>query len=127
MRAAGQGTPKPPIRFRFPVWGIVPVAVSALLGVFLWSLLHPAPDLPSALIGRPVPQFALPPITGMAEGFSTVDLKGRVALVNIFASWCVPCRADRVPSDYRALTPSTSRCHGLRSHSAIGFPIARRR
>lgn len=94
MTDTGQGTPRPPIRFRFPIWAMIPVLASALLGIFAWSLLHPSPDLPSALIGKPVPQFALPPITGRADGFSTADLKGRVALINIFASWCVPCRAE---------------------------------
>ncbi len=85
---------KPRLRFRFPLWGLIPVAVSALLGAFAWSLQHHSEVLPSALISKPVPEFTLPPIEGRADGFSSADLKGHVALINIFASWCVPCRAE---------------------------------
>lgn len=44
--------------------------------------------------GRPVPDFNLPPVKGRAQGFSSSDLKGEVSLVNVFASWCVPCRQE---------------------------------
>ncbi len=49
---------------------------------------------PSPLIGKPVPEFSLPPVKGRALGLATADLKGQVALVNVFASWCVACREE---------------------------------
>jgi cytochrome c biogenesis protein CcmG/thiol:disulfide interchange protein DsbE len=50
--------------------------------------------LPSALLDKPVPEFALPPVIGREESLSTQDLIDHVSLVNVFASWCVPCRAE---------------------------------
>ncbi len=52
--------------------------------------------LPSVLIDRPAPEFVLPPIEGRPEtlGLATADLRGRPSIVNIFASWCVPCLAE---------------------------------
>lgn len=51
-------------------------------------------DLPSALIDRPAPDFDLPPLPGDRPGLARADLTGQVALVNVFASWCVPCLAE---------------------------------
>ncbi|MBP2300358.1 DsbE family thiol:disulfide interchange protein [Azospirillum picis] len=53
-------------------------------------------DIPSALIDKPAPVFELPPIEGLpaSAGLSSARLTGDVTLVNVFASWCIPCKAE---------------------------------
>lgn len=50
--------------------------------------------LPSMLIGKPLPAFALPAVRDGDVGLTTADLKGEPALLNVFASWCVACRVE---------------------------------
>jgi cytochrome c biogenesis protein CcmG/thiol:disulfide interchange protein DsbE len=80
-----------PLRF-------LPLVVFALLAaVFLVRLFAgDASRIPSALIGKPAPEFDLPALSGLgAQGLSTADLrKGHVSVINIFASWCAPCRQE---------------------------------
>ena len=66
-------------------------AFVALLGI---GLTMDPRSIPSPLIGKPVPQFSLPPVKGRVLGLASADLKGEVALVNVFASWCAACRAE---------------------------------
>jgi cytochrome c biogenesis protein CcmG/thiol:disulfide interchange protein DsbE len=51
--------------------------------------------IPSALVGQPAPPFDLPPLDGAGvPGLRRADLDGQVSVVNIFASWCGPCRVE---------------------------------
>lgn len=73
----------------------VPLAVFLVTGVFLAIGLTLNPrEIPSPLINKPVPEFSLPPVKGRTLGLASADLKGEVSLVNVFASWCVACRAE---------------------------------
>lgn len=79
------------IRLLFVVPAIAFVGFMLAFGV---SLNRDPSIVPSALIGKPVPTFSLPPVKGRTLGLSSADLKGTVSLVNVFASWCVACRAE---------------------------------
>ena len=75
----------------------LPVAmVVVLIAAFVWRLANP-PDsrVPSRLVGQPVPTFRLAAAVPTAEGFTSAELaEGTPRLVNLFASWCVPCIAE---------------------------------
>lgn len=80
---------------------VVFAALAALFLVRLWS--GDPSRLPSALIGHPAPKTDLPPLAGLTThdgkavpGLSNAAFSGELTLVNVWASWCVPC-ADEVP------------------------------
>jgi cytochrome c biogenesis protein CcmG/thiol:disulfide interchange protein DsbE len=68
----------------------------AFVGAVAWRLNRPAQEeIRSELVGRPVPAFALAPILPGRAGLYSTDLtEGRPRLINLFASWCVPCIAE---------------------------------
>lgn len=74
---------------------LVPLAVFVVLVGFLAVGLTLKPsEIPSPLIGKPVPAFTLSKLGDPSQSFSPADFRGRVWLLNVWASWCVSCKEE---------------------------------
>lgn len=74
---------------------ILPFVVFIVLAVFLFVGLNLDPrEVPSPLVGKPAPGFVLPQLNEPGKTFSPNDMKGKVWLLNVWASWCVACEAE---------------------------------
>lgn len=100
-------------RARKRLGAYLPLVILAPLLVVLGIGLTLNPrEIPSPLIGKPVPEFDLPPVQGRPLGLSAANLRGEVSVVNVFASWCGACRQEHplwVELQRRKLVP----IHGL--------------
>lgn len=73
------------------------VFVAGLFALFAANIGRDTRLVPSVLLNQPAPDFSLPPIENYASsngGFNTASLTGQVSVVNVFASWCIPCRDE---------------------------------
>ncbi|MCL6556583.1 MAG: DsbE family thiol:disulfide interchange protein [Burkholderiales bacterium] len=74
---------------------LIPLVIFAVLVFFLWQGLSRNPrEVPSPLVGKPAPAFTLPRLDAPDKTFSPADMRGKVWLLNVWASWCVSCREE---------------------------------
>jgi cytochrome c biogenesis protein CcmG/thiol:disulfide interchange protein DsbE len=74
---------------------LTPLVIFLALAALLYKGLALDPRLvPSPLIDKPVPEFTLPQLEQPDRQFSHLDLRGKVSLVNVWATWCVACRSE---------------------------------
>ncbi len=76
------------------------ILLIGMLILFATNIERDSSIIPSALLNKPVPEFTLPAVKDLVldgkviEGFATSDMFGEVSVVNVFASWCAPCRQE---------------------------------
>ncbi len=74
---------------------LIPFAIFIVLAGFLFKGLYMDPrQLPSVLIDKPMPEWSLPTLFDDTKQLSTQDLKGKVWLLNVWATWCGPCKQE---------------------------------
>jgi len=75
--------------------GLPLLGLLGLVGVFALTLRNASTDLPSVLVNKPAPEFSVAPLLRSGvPGLARSDLIGQVSIVNVFASWCIPCRDE---------------------------------
>ena len=74
---------------------LIPLVIFVVLVIFLaLGLTRNPQELPSALLNKPAPEFRLPQLKDPAQTFSATDMRGKVWMMNVWASWCIACREE---------------------------------
>lgn len=80
---------------RYVLFGLPLLLLVGLVAVFAMSMNRDPSLVRSVLIDKPAPEFAMAAVPELGvPGFDTASLKGHVTVVNVFASWCIPCRDE---------------------------------
>jgi cytochrome c biogenesis protein CcmG, thiol:disulfide interchange protein DsbE len=113
---------------------VIPLAVFALLAIFLAVGLTRDPrEVPSPLIGKAAPAFRIEQLHDAKLAFSPADMKGKVWMLNVWASWCVSCRVEHpllVDMSRRGMVPivgldyKDKRDDGMQWLAKFGNPYA---
>ena len=113
---------------------VLPLAVFALLAAFLAvGLKHDPREVPSPLVGKPAPAFRLEQLQDAKLAFAPEDMKGKVWMLNVWASWCVSCRVEHpllVDMSRRGIVPivglnyKDKRDEGVQWLAKLGDPYA---
>lgn len=75
---------------------LLPAGILVLLILLFWRGLYLNPSqVPSPLIGKPLPQFSLPGVGGTSASLTSADFEGHVSILNVWATWCIPCRDEQ--------------------------------
>ena len=133
--AAGESaSSKPHQRTRRIAFLVLVTAFLGLTVVLAWGMNGNASAIPSALIEKGVPEFALLPVKGRTRGLTNADLSGEMSLVDVFASWCTAYREEH-PVLMHLNAVGIVRVHGLndtdqfddaeRYLDKVGYPYAR--
>ena len=73
----------------------IPLILFVLLGILLYRGLFLNPQaMPSAMIGKPLPEFSLPMLKATDKQVGRRDLKGNIVLLNVWATWCIQCKYE---------------------------------
>jgi cytochrome c biogenesis protein CcmG, thiol:disulfide interchange protein DsbE len=74
---------------------LLPVGILVLLILLFWRGLYLNPSqVPSPLIGKPIPVFSLTGVSGASSALTSSDFQGHVSILNVWATWCIPCRDE---------------------------------
>ncbi len=73
---------------------LIPAAFLVLAAILFWGLFRDPKEVPSPLIGKPAPAFTLTQLGNPNATFSPADMKGKVWLMNVWASWCASCKEE---------------------------------